>query len=94
MMIPMWQTCCASSCLKRNLCLDFAPDGVAGLQAIAAYRPDILLLDIIMPRLDGFGVIEKLRAEPGTRDLPIIVISAKELTASNPTAERSRRFHH
>ncbi len=62
--------------------LDSAPDGVAGLEAIAASRPDILLLDIIMPRLDGFGVIESLRADPATRDLPIIVISAKELTAA------------
>ena len=34
-----------------------------------------------MPRLDGFGVIESLRADPQTRDLPIIVISAKDLTA-------------
>jgi CheY-like chemotaxis protein len=34
----------------------------------------------MMPRLDGFGVIEQLRANPVTRDLPIIVISAKELT--------------
>ncbi len=48
---------------------------------VARARPDIILLDIIMPRLDGFGVIEALRADPGTRDLPIIVISAKELTA-------------
>jgi signal transduction histidine kinase/CheY-like chemotaxis protein len=66
--------------------LDSAPDGIAGLEAIAAHRPDILLLDIIMPRLDGFGVIETLRADPQTRDLPIIVISAKELT----TAESAR----
>jgi PAS domain S-box-containing protein len=60
--------------------LDSALDGIAGLQAIEANRPDIILLDIIMPRLDGFGVIENLRANPQTRDLPIIVISAKELT--------------
>lgn len=61
--------------------LESALDGVAGLQAIEANRPDILLLDIIMPRLDGFGVIENLRAHPQTRDLPIIVISAKDLSA-------------
>jgi len=61
--------------------LDSALDGVAGLQAIEANRPDILLLDIIMPRLDGFGVIDRVRADPQTRDLPIIVISAKDLTA-------------
>lgn len=60
--------------------LESALDGIAGLQAVEANRPDIILLDIIMPELDGFGVIEKLRANPETRDLPIIVISAKELT--------------
>ena len=57
-----------------------AEDGVAGLESIALQRPDVLLLDIMMPRLDGFGVIEQLRANPITQDLPIIVISAKELT--------------
>jgi CheY-like chemotaxis protein len=60
--------------------LNSAEDGVAGLEAIALQRPDVLLLDIMMPRLDGFGVIEQLRANPITQDLPIIVISAKELT--------------
>lgn len=62
-----------------------AYDGMAGLQAIALEPPDILLLDLIMPRLDGFGVIENLRANPQTRDLPIIVISAKELPPAEMT---------
>ncbi|HMX76108.1 MAG TPA: GAF domain-containing protein [Anaerolineales bacterium] len=57
-----------------------AEDGVQGLEAIAMSVPDVLLLDIMMPRLDGFGVIKRLRANPATRELPIIVISAKELT--------------
>jgi signal transduction histidine kinase/DNA-binding response OmpR family regulator/putative methionine-R-sulfoxide reductase with GAF domain len=57
-----------------------AEDGIAGLEAIALQRPDVLLLDIMMPRLDGFGVIEQLRANSITQDLPIIVISAKEIT--------------
>jgi DNA-binding response OmpR family regulator len=60
--------------------LDSALDGVAGLEAIEAHSPDVVLLDLIMPRLDGFGVIERLRANPGTHNLPIIVISAKDLT--------------
>ena len=54
---------------------------VALARALVSH-PDILLLDIVMPRLDGFGVIEALRANPQTRDLPIIVISAKDLTGS------------
>ena len=66
---------------ESDFSLESALDGVAGLRAIEANRPDILLLDLIMPRLDGFGVIENLRANPQTRDLPIIVISAKELTS-------------
>ena len=57
-----------------------APDGIAGLESIALQRPDVLLLDILMPRLDGFGVIEHLRSDPTTQNLPIIVISTKELT--------------
>jgi CheY-like chemotaxis protein/anti-sigma regulatory factor (Ser/Thr protein kinase) len=57
-----------------------ALDGIAGLEAITHRRPDVLLLDLMMPRLDGFGMIDQLRQNPGTQDLPIIVISARELT--------------
>jgi PAS domain S-box-containing protein len=60
--------------------LESALDGLAGLQAVEANPPDIILLDLIMPRLDGFGVIERLRADPQTHNLPIIVISAKDLS--------------
>jgi CheY-like chemotaxis protein len=60
--------------------LESAADGEEGLRVISARRPDIILLDLMMPKLDGFGVIERLRADPATRDIPIIVISAKDLT--------------
>jgi CheY-like chemotaxis protein len=66
---------------ESDFSLESALDGEAGLRAIEAQPPDILLLDLLMPKLDGFGVIERLRADPSTRDLPIIVISAKDLTA-------------
>jgi len=71
---------------ESEFLLESAADGVAGLQALETHLPDILLLDIIMPRLDGFGVIEIMRADPRMMNLPIIVISAKELTE----AEKSR----
>jgi CheY-like chemotaxis protein len=70
--------------------LDSAPDGIAGLEAIGEDRPDILLLDLMMPHLDGFGVIENLRANPETRDLPIIVITAKDLTQDEIRGLRER----
>jgi CheY-like chemotaxis protein len=60
--------------------LDSALDGIAGLKSVKENRPDIILLDIMMPKLDGFGVIESLRSNPETCDLPIIVISAKDLS--------------
>ena len=58
-----------------------AEDGEAGLRAIEAQRPDVILLDLMMPKLDGFGVIERLRANAELRNIPVIVISAKDLTA-------------
>ncbi|HNA87920.1 MAG TPA: GAF domain-containing protein, partial [Anaerolineales bacterium] len=65
-----------------------ALDGVAGLEEIEANPPDVLLLDIMMPRMDGFEVIERLRSNPKTESLPIIVISVKDLT--DEEAERLR----
>jgi DNA-binding response OmpR family regulator len=65
---------------ESEFALEDAADGLEGLACIDKQRPDIVLLDIMMPRLDGFGVIERLRLNPHTRDLPIIVISAKDLT--------------
>jgi GAF domain-containing protein/CheY-like chemotaxis protein len=65
---------------ESDFVLDSAQDGEAGLLAIEARRPDVILLDLMMPKLDGFGVIERLRADPDLRNIPIIVISAKDLT--------------
>ena len=63
-----------------------ARDGLEGLDLVEKNSPALIITDILMPRLDGFGVVESLRADPRTRELPIIVISEKELTA----AETSR----
>jgi DNA-binding response OmpR family regulator/anti-sigma regulatory factor (Ser/Thr protein kinase) len=67
---------------ESDFWLEAALDGKSGLRAIEAKRPDIILLDLLMPGLDGFGVIERLRSDPKMRELPIIVISAKELTSA------------
>jgi CheY-like chemotaxis protein/anti-sigma regulatory factor (Ser/Thr protein kinase) len=57
-----------------------AENGEVGLQRIEADQPDIVFLDLMMPVLDGFGVLEKLRANPEHMDLPVIVLTAKILT--------------
>jgi PAS domain S-box-containing protein len=52
-------------------------DGTEALEAIRARRPELLLSDVMMPRLDGFGLLAALRQEPATADLPIILLSAR-----------------
>ncbi len=54
-----------------------ASDGMEALEKVDAERPDLVVLDIMMPGLDGFAVTRKLRGDPRFRDLPIIVVSAK-----------------
>ena len=52
-------------------------DGQAALEAAIERRPDLILTDIMMPRLDGFGLIKAIRDDESLRDLPIIVLSAR-----------------
>jgi len=52
-------------------------DGAAALAALREQRPDLLLSDIMMPRLDGFGLVRQVRADPALVDLPIILLSAR-----------------
>lgn len=52
-----------------------AADGLEALDKVAECRPDLIVLDLMMPRLDGLGVCKRLRAEPKTADLAIILLS-------------------
>jgi signal transduction histidine kinase len=53
-----------------------ALSGGAGLAAVAAEPPDVVLLDVMMPGIDGYEVCRRLRAEPATRALPVVVLTA------------------
>ena len=53
-----------------------ARDGVEALQEIDRERPDIILLDVMMPRMSGFQLCNKLKADPATRDIPVIMVTA------------------
>jgi signal transduction histidine kinase len=63
--------------LAEEYVVDAVPDGVAALEAARAHRPDVVLSDVMMPRLDGFGLIRELRADPELRTVPVILISAR-----------------
>lgn len=53
-----------------------ARDGGEALDSIAAEPPDIILLDIMMPRISGYQVCERVKRDPATRDIPIIMVTA------------------
>ena len=61
--------------------VEAALDGQEALDAIARQRPDVILLDLLMPRMDGFAVLEHLRQDAEQRAIPVIVLTAKTLTA-------------
>jgi threonine synthase len=57
-----------------------ADGGQAGIDLVRQHQPDVIILDLMMPEVDGFAVLEALKGQPETRNLPIIVITAKQLT--------------
>lgn len=68
--------------------LVMAPDGVAALELLQTHRVDLALVDLEMPRMDGFDLLAHLRADPRWRDLPVIVETGRE-----DTAAIDRAFH-
>jgi PAS domain S-box-containing protein len=66
--------------------VDEAENGAVALERIAEHRPGVLLLDILMPEMDGFEVVERLRANPEWHEIPVIVVTSLELTASEHEA--------
>jgi CheY-like chemotaxis protein len=56
--------------------VDEVEDGPAALQAVRERRPDIILLDVMMPGMNGYAVLERLKASPETREIPVILLTA------------------
>ena len=53
-----------------------ASDGIDGLEQARSWKPDLILMDLRMPRMDGFEAIKELRKDPTTEEIPVIAISA------------------
>jgi len=65
--------------------------GADGMMALRARRPDVLLLDLVMPGVDGFQVLEEMRREPDLADVPVVVLTATSV-AEDALRQRSSRF--
>lgn len=57
-----------------------ANGGKEGLEIVRKEKPDLVLLDLMMPDLDGWEVFQQMKADPATRDIPVIVVTAKAQT--------------
>jgi threonine synthase len=65
---------------QGNYTISEATNGREGLELIQRELPDLVILDLMMPEMDGFAVMDALRAHPETANIPVIVSTAKELT--------------
>ena len=65
--------------------VQIALDGASGLELVRAMRPDMIITDLMMPDVDGFDVINTVKADPDLSHIPIVVVTAKELTAKERT---------
>ena len=72
--------------LRPHIRLETAPDGLSGLAAANRLRPDLILLDINLPDIDGFEVLLRLRAQPATADLRCLALSANAMQGETERA--------
>ena len=75
---------------KKSYRVHHAKDGWEGLAMARQYLPDLIISDLTMPGIDGFGFVEELKLDPRTKDIPVVVVSAKDITAK----ERERLNGH
>lgn len=66
-----------SRLLQSRYVVQTVPNGQAALAAVEVFHPDLVLTDVMMPNLDGFGLLQALRANQNTRTLPVILLSAR-----------------
>ncbi|OGE29291.1 hypothetical protein A2867_05420 [Candidatus Daviesbacteria bacterium RIFCSPHIGHO2_01_FULL_40_11] len=66
--------------------VEIAKDGEEGLAKFKSFLPDLVLLDVMLPKLNGLEVIERVKADPETQSIPILVLSNLSATADTETA--------
>jgi CheY-like chemotaxis protein len=55
--------------------VEMAADGEEGLQKVDSFHPTIVLLDVMMPKLNGLQILERLKANPATKDIPVVMLT-------------------
>ena len=63
---------------ERNYSVSYANDGIGALEMIKKDPPDLILLDIVMPNMDGMTLLKKLKEKNETKDIPVIMLTVKD----------------
>ena len=74
--VPLNLTLVQKMLSKFNFQIRTAANGLQAMAAVAEKKPDLILLDLLMPGMDGFEVLREIRANPDTADIRIIILSA------------------
>jgi CheY-like chemotaxis protein len=64
-----------------------AGDGLSALRAVEQYQPDLVLLDLMLPHIDGWTVLKEFAARDSTRNIPVVVVTAVDPTPKLPHAK-------
>ena len=59
--------------------VETAADGMEGLEKTHSWKPDLIVLDVVMPRLDGYGFIREMKKDLKLRRIPVVVLTAREM---------------
>ena len=72
--------------LEDRYQVEFAVDGIAALERAAALRPDLILMDLSLPRLDGWEAMRRLKADPALFHIPVIALTAHAMRGDEERA--------
>ena len=75
---PALQKSLGSFLRQEGYDVSSALDGETGLKLAKTQKPDLILLDVILPKMDGFEVLKELKADKNTKDIPVIVLTNLE----------------
>ncbi len=67
--------------VEQGYSLELATDGLAGMEKVKTFKPDLIILDLILPKMNGFDFLEMIKQDPDLKKIPIIVLT--NLEASN-----------
>ncbi len=59
--------------------VEVAADGQAGLEKLKLFKPDVIVLDVMMPVMDGYGFIREMKRDESMRRIPVVVLTAREM---------------